>query len=502
MESDSYKYYWDNDVTLNHCLIKIDSLDDVEKIRINGLNAKELLDKGKIYLRISGNDKKLSKDLYDTFGDIIIEYDNEIIEKIRVAPWKLSNGKETPEDVYSYVSNKVFDDVNSFLSYVVKVMRRDLKSIDNFSYQFLDNFPISYEFLVNLLNHNVKLLENSLLQLYHNGPIHKEINIKQDYNGSNLVLSSLINTSPYNLYTKKYHTHETLLNQMMFQSAYYMKYASKLIEEKLGTDKQLKERVNHIFRSSDSLMNKYDLWSFFTLEVLDDSQIKQKLLSQNNKFYVDIYNVFRVVKDIIIYINFIAALSLDKGVEMALNEFYTIYEIWSIAKICENFEKNGFVLEEVETGSFNLISAKMCLKLRKNDVVANVIWEIKLDARTHSTYYGGLISEISDSGLNTMIKPDITIMIESDNVKKAFIGDVKFTLKESYIPKLESLYKVLSYLEDLKGSPLFKGYDVEGLLVYPGNMSFVKTPPIENENYINITPVNMFEQNFDKIMEF
>ena len=53
---------------------------------------------------------------------------------------------------------------------------------------------------------------------------------------------------------------------------------------------------------------------------------------------------------------------------------------------------------------------------------------------------------------DTKIKPDVTLLFEYRNLKKALIGDVKFTMKKgkSALPKLESLYKVVSYMEDLK----------------------------------------------------
>lgn len=86
--------------------------------------------------------------------------------------------------------------------------------------------------------------------------------------------------------------------------------------------------------------------------------------------------------------------------------------------------------------------------------------------------------------------------------KKVLLGDVKFSIKkESSLPKLESLYKVLSYLEDLKRSDLFKDYPVEGILIYPGIINPAKTPYGENENHINIAPLNMFNQDFKRILE-
>lgn len=499
MESDDYEYYWDNDYQLNHELISFDSLEDLENIKINGINAQELLNKQKIDLRIINGKKTISKGLYDKFGEVYIEYNDEIVRKIRIAPWKLSKKRNSPKEVYEFVSDDIFRDITSFLSYVIKKLKKDIKSIDNFSYQLLEEFPKSYDFLVNLLDYNSRLLSDSLLKLYHGGPIHKEVAVNKGYTGSQLVLTSLTNSSPYLSYLKKHHSHDTLLNQMMFQSAYYMMQASKLIEEHLDRENRHLENVTQrIFQNCQTQLNKYNLWSFYNLEVLEDSEIRIKLLSQNNPHYISIYKVFRIVKDIIVYLTLIAAIHLEKGIEMALKEFYTIYEIWSVAMIFEQYEKEGFELESVTIGSFDSTSAKMVLSLRKNDLQIQVFWELHLDPVDHSTYYGGLINNNIPKNDFKPIKPDITIIMESTNLKKVFIGDVKFTLKEkSSLPKLDSLYKVLSYMEDLKKSPLFKNAEVSGLLVYPGDMLSTITPQKDNENYITITSLNMFSQDFN-----
>jgi hypothetical protein len=178
-----------------------------------------------------------------------------------------------------------------------------------------------------------------------------------------------------------------------------------------------------------------------------------------------------------------------------------------VAKIWETFKAKGFEMEnvefnEVKISSYNLISAKMALNLKKDDSKAKIIWEMHLDPSEHSKYYGGLINGLHLNDKDTKIKPDVSVIIDSPEQKKVLIGDVKFTMKKgkSALPKLESLYKVLSYMEDLKDSYLFKGFKVEGLLIYPGIMDPAKTPHLENENYINLNPLNMFNQNFDKII--
>lgn len=500
MEFNDFEYFWDNDYDLNRKLINIDSLDEIKKYKINGINAQELLNKQKIDFKVVNGQKFISKDLYDKYGEIHIDYNDETIRKIRITPWKLSKGLKTPKEVYEFVSDDIFQDINSFLSYVIRNLRKNIKSVDSFSYHFLEEFPKSYDFLVNLLDYNSKLLEDNLLKLYHNGPIHKEITLNQDYSGSQLVLTSLIN-SPYPSYIKKQHSHNTLLNHMMFQSSYCMMFASKLIESRLKDEnKHLKTSTKRIFHTSQKQLNEYNLWTFHNLEVLDDSEIRSKLLSQNNPYYIGIYKVFRIVKDIIIYLTLIAALRLDEGIEMALRKFYGIYEIWAIATLLKTYQKSGFELENVELDSFNSISAKMILILRNKDVKIKIFWEIRLDPVTHSTYYGGLIDENNNINLKP-IKPDIIIIMESDKSKKVFIGDVKFIIKKkSHLPKLDSFYKVLSYMEDLKRSPLFQGAEVAGLLIYPGNTSSSITP-IKNENYINVIPLNLCTQDFKKIIE-
>ena len=132
------------------------------------------------------------------------------------------------------------------------------------------------------------------------------------------------------------------------------------------------------------MLNKYNLWSFFNSEPLFDEELRSKLISQNNPFYKDVYKIFKVIKDIIAYISLIAALRIQKGVEMPLTEFYTIYEIWTVAKLLEVFQNKGFEIDNVEIGSFNLISAKMTLNLLNEEMKAKIIWEMHLDPIEHS----------------------------------------------------------------------------------------------------------------------
>lgn len=501
-----YEYYWDDDKEINRRIISFNNLNDLERIKINGLNAKKLLNKQKLSLGVWDNSKTIYTPLYDKFGDLVVEYNDEVIRKLRIVPWKLAKKQKVPEVVYNFIVNDIFKDINYFLSFIIKNIKKDIKSIDSFSYQLLNEFPKSKDFLVSLLEHNFKLLEKSLFGVYNNGPLHKEIQIITAYSGSQLVLTSLINPKPYKHYTKKQHSHETILNKMMFQSAYFMMQASKMIENGLDKkEKDLKNRVNEIFKKSNFLLNKYDLWSFYSNEVLDDGEIRSKLITQNNPFYQEVYTFFRIIKDIITYISVIAALRTEKGINMALSEFYSIYEIWTITTIWKAFNEKGFELKNVEFNEvhitpFNLIQGKLALNLVKDAFKAKIIWEIKLKPREHSTYYGGLVKELN---LNEKpIKPDIVILMEIDEYKKALIGDVKFIIKKnSPLPKPESLYKVLAYLEDFKRSYIFKGHEVEGLLVYPGNMNSTKTPKTKNGNCINITPLNMFNQDFEKIFE-
>lgn len=505
-----YEYLWDDDKNLNQRLIRFNDLDELEKIKINGLNAQKLLEKRKISLGLEDDYKTISIKLSDKFGDLIIEKDSEIIQKFRIVPWKLTKHEKSPQKVYNFITEVIFQDINSFLHYILKSIKNNIKAVDSFSYQFLNEFPKSNDFLVGLLKYTTHLLEESLINLYNSGPLHKETILKTDYSGSKLILSSLTNPSPYPYFIKKQHTHDTILNNMVFQSAYFLMRASKIIENRLDKkDNSSEKSTKAIFKKTNSLLNEYDLWAFFSEEVLDESVIKLKLISQTNPFYQDIYKVFKIAREIIIYISLIAALRMEKGVDMALEEFYYIYELWSVAKIWEAFHVQGFELEKVEfddihIGSYNSLSAKMSLNLLKNDSKVKIIWEMHLDPKDHSTYYGGLIKGMNIGIRDTKIKPDVTVFIDSPSNKKVLIGDVKFSIKKgkSSLPKLESLYKVLSYLEDLKRSNLFKDYPVEGILIYPGMINPTKTPYVENENYINIAPLNMFNQDFKRILEY
>jgi len=75
-----------------------------------------------------------------------------------------------------------------------------------------------------------------------------------------------------------------------------------------------------------------------------------------------------------------------------------------------------------------------------------IIWEVKLNATQHSTYYDEILRNLD--GPENIIKPDIIVLFKSQGKNKALIGDVKFLMTDNGLPRLESVYKILSYVID------------------------------------------------------
>ena len=492
-----YEYYWDKDPILKNEVFRF-NLNEIQDVKINGLNAEKLFNNQELVLT-GYNQYTVKTNLIDKFGEIIVQKKDEICRKLRISPNKIANEADVaPEDAYNYINDNIFEDITYLINYILaNIQIRDIKGIDSFSYEFKD-YPKNYKFLVRLLDYNSKLLANTIQKLYSTGPIHKEIESRKTYSGTKLVLSSLINPSPYTHYIKQYHTHDTILNQMLFQTTYFMMQASNILKDKVKNE-ELNEKLNYLSKNSHKLLDEYHLWSFFSLDILEDNEIKSRLISQNNPFYIDIYKIFKLSRDIMMYMSIINPLFGESGLEMPIKEFYHIYEIWTVSKLLKFFVKNQFKINDYQYGEYGR-KAKMYFKLQNDELeTVEIFWEIKFKAED-STYYGGMIKNIENIGLEP-VKPDLIVLINKKTHKKAFIGDIKFRLKKNNLPLKDSIYDVLGYLEDLKRANLFKNYKVEGLLVYPGNFSSRKVPDFENDNHITIMSLNMFNQDFENIFE-
>ncbi len=508
MKPDIWEYYWDNDPRLNESLISVSSLEELKGVTINGVSVLELINKEKFWLKEFSESKMLGMSFRDKFGEVIIEKDNKQLRKIRIVPWKFTcSNKVTPEEVYQYINTTLFDDIRLFLSLLITHLGKTLKGVETFSYTVLHEFPRSLEFLIYLMENILYKLQDALFTLFARGPIHKEIEITKSYTGTQILLSSLLNPSPYKKYIKRCYTYQTVLNIMLFQSLYFIITISKLLKENIKKNNPMFEkRLNKLIDVSEKLLNKYHLWSFFSLEPLDDLDVLSALISQSNRSYKEVYKIYKVLRDVYVFFTLVMATYLEGGIYMPIVEFFTIYEIWTISKFLKVFLQNNFELLDAKADFFMNRSTKMyfILKNCEKSMKITFIWELKFKPLIDSTYYGSLLRSLGIQEKLIDIKPDITIIIEGKNIKKVLIGDVKFSLNDSrglQLPKLESLYKVMSYVKDLKRSKLFEGFEVEGVLVYPGNIPPLRIPDMENENYINIIPLNMFMQPEDSIME-
>ncbi|WP_237779365.1 hypothetical protein [Methanothermobacter sp. K4] len=438
-----------------------------------------------------GSPKSISLEFTDKFGDLVVKRCDEVTDKIRVVPWKISGGEGNPQKVYKYIKETVVEDINLLIGHIIPLLNENFRLTETFSHQLQKDFPPSPSFIINLLEQSVSRFRIALEKLFQTGPIHREMHSRRDYHGSRLYTGSSMNLSPYRIYIKSWHDHETILNRMISQTAYYLMCAAELVGGMV--DGERSELCQTLFRSAAGIMDRYHLWAFFTIDILEESRVIERLISQGNRLYNEIYSIFRIIRDTVIYLNLIHPLQGD-GVEMPLQEFYSVYETWAISRIWDKFRQMGFHIKSVEKSLPRIPSSKMSIRMERGNESAMIIWEVKLNAIEHSTYYGDLLQAFGGGG--SVIKPDITVLYESEGHKRALVGDVKFSVTDTGLPRLESVYKVLSYVEDLRKSPLFRGWDLEGLLVYPGMVSPVTVPSSQSGSHIHVFPLNTSNREF------
>lgn len=485
---EQWSYHWDRELSGEG--IFYFSIDEaLNNIFVNGASLRDLVVRrvARLYL---GPPKFISLEFTDKFGDLVVKRCDEVTDKIRVVPWKISGGKGNPQKVYKYIKETVVKDINLLLGHIIPLLNENFRLTETFSHK-LQNFPPNPSFIINLLERSVSRFKIVLEELFQTGPIHREMRSRRDYHGSRLYTGSSLNLSPYRIYIKSWHDHETILNRMISQTAYYLMCAAELVGGMV--DGERSELCQTLFRSAAGIMDRYHLWAFFTIDILEESKILERLISEGNRLYNEIYSIFRMIRDTVIYLNLIHPLQGD-GVEMPLQEFYSIYELWAISRIWDKFRQMGFHIKSVEKGLSHLPSSKISIRMERGNESATIIWEVKLNAIEHSTYYGDLLQALGGGG--SVIKPDITVLYESEGHKMALVGDVKFSVTDTGLPRLESIYKVLSYVEDLRKSPLFRGWDLEGLLVYPGMVSPVSVPSSQSGSHIHVFPLNTSNREF------
>lgn len=486
-----------------------------QRLLINGILIKKLINKKDVF--VEGNDVIIR--LKDRFGDIRIKLDKE--EKIvKVVPRKLFPNNLDEKTSYEFVKNVVLGNINKLLSLVVKVPK-DIWQLINL--KILSSNTISYrEFIIILLEKLIYQTENLLVKLYRY-PIHKEIETSVAHFGTRLTMNPNNLISPYKIYLKQYHTFETVLNKMVFQTLYYFiqeAYIMNYIISKYSMERERKtelhNRLNRIIFRSEMLLKTYHLWYFYTDEPLDIPLILTKLKTQRNPYYFDFYEIYKILR-LILFSKTILLLG-EAGIDFPLNKFSSIYELWAVISLVDYLEANGFKIEYHNLGiKYKERRAKLIFEFSKDkNQNIHLIWEIKLNPKEDSLYYSSLFDGIQIVGLKEEflegikfeIKPDILLIFEdkSKKFKKIIVGDVKFSKQEKLeLPKIKDLYKLVGYLVDISNkSEITKNSEISGILIYPGFVGYTKIPHIsfsegKNIYYIHITPFN-YKNNKIKIL--
>ncbi|AJC72708.1 hypothetical protein X802_04585 [Thermococcus guaymasensis DSM 11113] len=488
---------WDNDYTIPLKLLDV--------VKINGKPLKEFAKSNRIKIA----NEAVTISLRDLFGTLIIEKPHET-RSFLVIPHKLFPQECSPEIGSEFIRNRVLQDIGDFISFIVKEVR-DIQALYVFKI-VMKEYERSVYFLVVTLEHYLKLLEEQVTRLFLRGPIHKETLTMPSQFGSGVKHSNSSLVSPYLLFNKRSVTYDTMLNRMLFQSFYYVVIESEILKHVL-TDKDLLKRVNALQSRALKLIEGYHLWEFFCEAPQNLVLIQERLTTQQNPHYAEVFRVYRELVKIVFSKTILK--NIEEGIQYPLLNFATIYETWAVWRIIKGLIERGFKISDEgivlnDQEKFNR-RTKAIFRLEQGDLIITVVWELKFKPETDSLYMGSLMKLIRYVN-KIPIKPDLVILVskKGDNTpKKVLLGDVKFRIdKNNRLPPLETLYKVLGYVVDLGNFDHFKGASIEGMLIYPGRIEMLKIPIIKPEKgkdvlYVNLLPLNSesFEINIVKLLE-
>lgn len=472
--------------------LPIGPLNSLDLVRVNGKPLKEFSKSNKVRL-VNGNVVVSLKDLY---GTLTIERPGGT-EYFVVVPQKLFLSGYSPEDGERFIKETVLKDIGDFISFIVKEIR-DIQAHHVFKIVARD-YERSIHFLVVAMEHYLKTLEKYGTKLFSHGPVHKEALTSTSMFGSTVKYSYSNVTSPYLTFNRRVVTYDTYLNRMLFQSFYYIALESELLKH-VVSDKYLIDRINNLQNRALGFIDHYHLWEFFYEAPLDMMELQNKLITQQNPYYIEIFRVYKELIKIVFSKTILE--NLEEGIHYPLVNFATIYETWAVWRIIHGFMSKGFqlldegiMLEDQEKFGRK---TKAIFALERGDTMLAVVWELKFKPETDSLYMGSLLRLVGPvKGLT--IKPDLVVLVykkDRERPIKVLIGDVKFRLGDTKrLPPLESLYKILGYVLDLKDFDYFKQAQIEGLLIYPGRIEMVKIPLIDPKTgkdvfYLNLLPLN------------
>lgn len=477
----------------------------LDEVKINGKPLKDFITSNRVKI-VNGT---VTIPLRDLFGTLTVEKPHET-RSFFVIPHKLFPKRGSPERGKEFIQSRVLHDIGDFISFIVKEVR-DIQASHVFKI-VMKEYERSVYFLVIALEHYLKLLEEQGTGLFLRGPVHKEILTSKSQFGSSIRYSYSSLISPYHFFNKRSVTYDTTLNRMLFQAFFYVVLESELLRHVL-TDRDLVNRVDALQTWALRFIDNYHLWEFFCEAPQDLAVIQERLTTQQNPHYAEIFSVYKELVKIVFSKTILE--NMEKGIQYPLLNFATIYETWAVWRIIRGLMEEGFRISDegiVLNGKerFNR-RTKAVFVLERDSLRITIVWELKFNPETDSLYMGSLMKFIGYVG-RIPIKPDIVILVYKrgeEKPEKVLLGDVKFRIdKDGRLPPLEVLYKVLGYVIDLKNFEYFRGACIEGVLIYPGEIEMLKIPLITPEDtgkvlYVNLIPLNSesFEINIVKLLQ-
>ena len=485
-------------------------LENIEKLQnefiINGKKLKEFLETKKRYIIVQPD--KLILTLKNFFGEISFSYE-DIRKKGKIVPLKIFPLNMNPKKGYDFIRNKVFSDIGNFLSFIVKEIK-DFQTLENLKILTKD-FINSPEYIIIFLEKAVSLCESSLQELFTSGPIYKEITTQKTFFGTRISFSYKTIINPYKFYYKQSHTEDTLLNRMLFQTLYFIVQECNRLKHtiKIETDRrnEVLRKIDEILMKACFLLDRYQLWCFFSDKPINLAELMNKINNQPNLCYKRIFYIYKEVVKVVFSRSILE--NILEGIEFPISKFESIYELWTVSLFYNTLSGLYKAKVDVRFESYEKKRTKLKMIFSESESKkAYLIWEIKFNPILDSLYFESLLRDKKNLDISFAIKPDLLIVLENGKTRKIFLGDVKFSKNEKIeLPTLRDLYKVLSYLSDLSAkSEILKNKNIEGVLVYPGLIEFIRIPKIQKTEkgkkvyYINIIPLNYESTDFSCIL--
>jgi len=439
------------------------------------------------------------------FGRIKVE-EEEGTRVYRVIPRKLFAKDVSKEEAYSFIVEKVLPEISEFLGFVLQRWE-ELRGYEAF--KVLEKFFIYVaEFYAYMAIYFSNVIDSILRKLLAFGAIHKEFLETPSFSGGRMR-SGYYPVGNLKVMSRRNWRFDTSLNIMVFQTVFYTMVLAAKVMRALSSLKgkrvrRIVEDLERTVRKCSLMLERYNLWPFYEEKPLPFPELLRQLITVQNPYYRMLFPY---------YSQLVYALFLRRGPaieevgEYPIVPFTRIYEVWAISKFLKTLLEQGYELLEspAKTGE-----GYLKFELSKGRLNIRVLWEPHFKpVIENSLYIGSVVEKAKElSGklysrlLKKRIKPDILLTINEGNIlKKIYIGEVKFSkarIAGFGLPRLKDLYKVLGYLLDLKDAKRFSGSQIEGLLIYPGDIQGrVPVRHTEGVIYLNIVSLSYATPNPD-----